>query len=529
MDDRMSLIDSVAPGQSLLTMENITVIYENGFIANRDVSLEIRKGEILGLVGENGAGKTTLMKVLFGQIPCETGRITLGGREIRIKDPLDALSYGIGMVHQHFMLVDDLTVAENMILGTEPGKGPLFDLEEARRLTREVSTRYELPVDPDMPVKDLSVGIKQRVEILKMLLRGARIILLDEPTAVLTPQETAELFKQLKKLKEQGFSFVFISHKLNEVKEICDRITILRLGRVSGSALIGDVDERDISRMMVGRDVILDIKKEAATPAYTVLCVRGISHINKYGLYSFRDLNFDVRAGEILGVAGVEGNGQSELASVLTGLEHLQSGQIRIDGTDTGKLSIGAIRDLGVSMVHEDRMEYGVSSEQSIAENLTINHHSDKAMLKGRLLDGRKIRRTAEKLIEDFAVKCDGQAARIRTLSGGNVQKVVAAREFSSDPKLLIVSHPTRGIDVGSSELIRRRIVDLRDAGSAVLLFSADLNEILTVSDSIIVMHKGRIAAYFKDASRLDERTLGEYMLGLKTMTSEQIREVCHE
>ena len=327
MSKNRDLIDAVAIGETVLSMEHITKIYDNGFIANNDVTFQVKKGEILGLVGENGAGKTTLMKVLFGQENAENGEIRIGREIVHISNPLDALAYGVGMVHQHFMLIEDLTVAENMVLGAETGKGIFFDLKEARKKTIEVSEKYNLHVDPDALVKDLSVGYKQRVEILKMLLRGAKILLLDEPTAVLTPQETKELFTQLKALRENGFSFVFISHKLNEVKEICNRITVLRAGKTVGTAKIDEVDEQEISRMMVGRDVVLSLDKKKADPESPVLRVRGLSHVNSFGGYSFKDLNFDVRAGEILGVAGVEGNGQAELAETLTGLTAVQSGK----------------------------------------------------------------------------------------------------------------------------------------------------------------------------------------------------------
>lgn len=527
--DKSYLIDNIKSGDVVLSMNNITKIYNNGFIANNDVSFYVKKGEIVGLVGENGAGKTTLMKVLFGQEKPEQGTIFLGNQQVSIDGPLDALSYGIGMVHQHFMLIDDLTVAENMILGDEPGKAIFFDLNQARKMTIEVSEKYNLEVNPDTLVKDLSVGYKQRVEILKMLLRGAKIILLDEPTAVLTPQETKELFVQLKNLKDNGFSFVFISHKLNEVKEICDRITVLRQGKITGNANIDEVSEIDISRMMVGRDVILEIEKNKAKPKKTVLKVRNISFVNKFGNYAYNNLSFDVRSGEIVGVAGVEGNGQSELANTITGLDLLQEGIIEIDGKSIKELTIKQIRDLGVSMIHEDRNSYGVSSEQSISENLIADNYYDKSIKKGLLLNNAAIKKEAKKLIGEFVIKCDGPDANVRTLSGGNVQKVVAAREFSSHPKLLIVCHPTRGIDVGATEMIRKKMISLRDIGSAVLLFSADLNEILTVSDSIIVMFKGQIVAYFKDASKLDESLLGEYMLGLKKMDNQQIKEICHD
>jgi len=396
-------------------------------------------------------------------------------------------------------------------------------------MTIDVSKKYNLNVNPDVLVKDLSVGYKQRVEILKMLLRGAKVILLDEPTAVLTPQETVELFAQLKKLKEDGFSFVFISHKLNEVKEICDRITVLRLGKVTGNADINDVSERDISRMMVGRDVILEIEKKKAIPKETVLRVRKLSFINKFGFYAYKNLNFDVRVGEILGVAGVEGNGQSELADTLTGLEKIQEGEISVHNHSIKNLNINQIRKMGVAMIHEDRQKYGVSAEQSISENFLADDYYRKDIQKGILLDNKKIREQSDKLIKEFTIKCDSDQAKVKTLSGGNVQKVVAAREFSGQPKLLIACHPTRGIDVGATEMIRKKIINLRDKGTAVVLFSADLNEILTVSDSIVVMHEGSIVAYFKDASKIDENVLGEYMLGLKKMSEEEIREVIHE
>ena len=526
-DKKSELIENVKIGEEVLSMKNITKIYNNGFVANQDVSFSINKVEIVGLLGENGAGKTTLMKILFGLEKPEKGEIYLGGQQVKINGPVDALEYGIGMVHQHFMLIDTLTVAENMVLGAETGKGFLFDIDQARKLTQEVSDKYNLAVDPNMLVKDLSVGYKQRVEILKMLLRGAKIILLDEPTAVLTPQETVELFAQLKKLKESGFSFVFISHKLKEVKEICDRITILRLGKVTGSANVADVTERDMSRMMVGRDVILDIEKEKAQPKESVLKVRDISYVNKFDLYSYQDLSFDVRQGEILGIAGVEGNGQSELADSLAGLITPQKGEITVKGQSIIGKSIKKIRSMGVALVHEDRQQYGVSSLQSISENLLADDYKRKSVHTSIFFNSKKIKEHSDKLINEFSIKCDDAQAKVKTLSGGNVQKVVAAREFSDHPKLLVVSQPTRGIDVGAAELIRKKIIALRDEGTAVALFSADLNEVLTVSDSIIVMHKGKIVAYFPDASKVDENTLGEYMLGIKEMSKEEIGGVC--
>ncbi len=530
LDDKKILFDNIKMGEDMLDMQHITKIYENGFVANRDVNFCVRKGEIHGLVGENGAGKTTLMKVLFGQENPEEGRILIGKQELKIVSPLDALSYGIGMVHQHFMLVENLSVADNMVLGDEPTKGILYDINKARKKTLEVSQKYDLAVNPDAIVGDLSVGYKQRVEILKILMRGAKLLLLDEPTAVLTPQEIKELFVQLKKLRDQGFSIVFISHKLNEVCEICDRITVLRMGRSVTTADVSELTEKDISRMMVGRDVVLDIEKKKAEPKKVVLKVRNLDYNNLEGRRVCSNLSFDVRSGEILGVAGVEGNGQSELSDSIAGLLKIQSGDIWVNGESIKNKSNRKIREIGVSLVHEDRMVYGVSKMQSIEENIVTDRYYKKKYKKYGLLRLGLIRKEAEEKIKEFLIKCDGPKAPVKTLSGGNIQKVVAAREFTSDPKFLLACHPTRGIDVAAAELVRRKIIDLRDnSDTAVLLFSADLTELLSVSDSIIVMHSGEIVAYFKDAKQVDKQTLGEYMLGLKKQTLEEIGGVVFE
>ena len=518
-------------GDIVLSMENITKIYSNGFVANKDINLQLRRGEIHGLVGENGAGKTTLMKVLFGHETPEQGRILLNGQEVHIESPIHALDLGIGMVHQHFMLVNSLSVAENMVLGTEPKKsGVFYNKEKAIRMTEETAKKFNLPVDPNALIKDLPVGYKQRVEILKVLLRGVKILILDEPTAVLTPQETEELFEQLVALKKQGYTIVFISHKLQEVKQICDRITVLRLGQVTGSANIEDVSIQDISRMMVGRDVMLNIEKEKAKPKKTVLNVRNLIHTNIYGVNSIDDISFDVRAGEILGVAGVEGNGQSELSETICGLLPIKKGTIEIDGKSIDHKNINQIRAMGVGMVHEDRMIYGVSSTQAIQENLISDRYTTAPYSVHSILDHKYIDGWSRDRITEFLVKCDGPEAPVKTLSGGNVQKVVAAREFSSDLKLLIASHPTRGIDVGATDLIRRKIVELRDRlDTATLLFSADLNELINVSDSIIVMFEGKIVAYFEDLTDVTPEVLGEYMLGVKKQDDSVIGGVIHE
>ena len=531
MTEKQRLFEDIKIGDDMLTMENITKIYENGFVANSGVNFCVRKGEIHGLVGENGAGKTTLMKVLFGQEAPEGGRILIAGQEQKITSPLDALDYGIGMVHQHFMLVDELSVADNMVLGGEPVKGILYDRAEARRQALEISKKYDLEVDPDALVGKLSVGHKQRVEILKILLKGAKLLLLDEPTAVLTPQEIKELFVQLKHLRNQGFSIVFISHKLNEVREICDRITVLRMGKSVGTVDIKDVTEADISRMMVGRDVMLDIEKEAAKPEESVLKVRDLSYGVEQERKVFSNISFDVRAGEILGVAGVEGNGQAELADVIAGLLPIQTGDVYVKGKSIRDVkSIRDIREMGVSLVHQDRMIYGASKTQSIQENIVADRYYKNEYSKNGLLNWKKIKEESINYIKEFLVKCEGPDAAIKTLSGGNIQKVVAAREFTSNPKFLLCCHPTRGIDVGAAEMIRKKIVGLRDdKKTAVLLFSADLTELISVSDSIIVMYEGEIVAYFPDAKMVDEQILGEYMLGLKKQSVEEIGGVIFE
>lgn len=512
----------------ILSMENITKVYSNGFAANKNVSLSVDEGEIHALVGENGAGKSTLMKVLFGVEKPEEGRILLRGQEIHIDSPTVAIKHGIGMVHQHFMLVPSLTVAENLVIGMEPTRRGFFSLEEAVRMTKEASEKYNFHVQPLTPVEDLSVGQKQKVEILKTLMRGAKVIILDEPTAVLAPQETKELFTELKGLKKEGYTVIFISHKLNEVTELCDRVTVMRQGRTIGMEEIKNVTERDISRMMVGRDVILKIDKDRPSPKEPVLSV---SHVMKYGHGGNKkvldDVSFCVRRGEIIGIAGVEGNGQKEISEIITGMDKVFDGEVTVCGAlDVKKASIRDIREAGVAHVSEDRMTFGIVGDGSIEENIISDRYYQPAYQKGVLMDFKKIHQLSEKLIKDFNVKCDGREQPIRMLSGGNMQKVVAAREFTSNSKLVIANQPTRGIDVGASEFIRKQLVALRDAGAGILLISADLNEVMEVSDSLIVMSEGRIAAYFPDARTVTEDELGEYMLGIKKMSADELRGV---
>lgn len=530
MNEIYKSLENMNIGENILIMDNITKVYPNGFVANQNVNFVLKKGEIHGLVGENGAGKSTLMKVLFGIESVEEGCIKLANQIVKITNPLNALEQGIGMVHQHFMLVESMSVAENMVLGHEPTKGLRFDMSKAAQSVSEVSEKFGLKVDPYAKVEKLSVGYKQRIEILKMLLHGAQILLLDEPTAVLTPQETKELFEQLKELKKSGYSIVFISHKLNEVKNICDRITVLRRGRSIVTEKTDRLSEQDISNMMVGRDIDLNITKKVAEPKEVVLKVRNLNYVNDLGQLQLNNVSFDVRAGEILGVAAIEGNGQTELSEVLCGINKPTSGNVYIKNQLINKRSIKQIRDLGVSIVHEDRMSVSSSIQQSVEENIISYCYNKPEFSKNGIIDNKKTAEISNALIKEFTIKTDNKNAAVRTLSGGNIQKVVAAREFTSKPTLLIASQPTRGIDVGAADLIRRKIISLRDAlNTGVLLFSADLTELINSSDSIIVLYEGEIVAYIKELNGVTEIELGQYMLGIKKQTSNEIEEVIYE
>ena len=518
--------------EEILLMDKITKVYPNGFVANKDVTLSVNKGEIHALCGENGAGKSTLMKVLFGYQSAEEGKIFLRGQEVKFKDSLDAIANGIGMVWQHFMLCPSLTVAENLVLGMEPKKfgkwGPI-DMEKAIAMSEEVSKKYNLILDPRAKVEDLTVGARQKLEILKVLLRGAEILILDEPTAVLTPQETAELFVELRHLKELGHTIIFISHHLDEVVDLCDRLTVLRLGKSVGTAEIKDVTQQDISRMMVGRDVMLKIDKSKAQPKEVVLRARDLSYKNDEGRTIVKSFSTDVRSGEILGIAGVEGNGQREISEMITGLLPINNGSIEIDGTNIKGMSIKQIRELHVSHISEDRMTYGCAETLSVFENMISDRYYKKENNTGLLLNYKKPNADVDQYIVDYLVKCNEREEPVRFLSGGNMQKVIVAREFSSEPRLVVANQPTRGIDVGATEFIRKKLVELRDQGAAVLLITADLNEALELSDSLLVMCGGEVCAYFPDASEVTDFLLGEYMLGVKRMSDEEIRRVLND
>lgn len=497
-------------------------------MANKDVNLVINEGEIHALVGENGAGKTTLMKILFGMENFQGGQILLDGEQANITNPLDAIAKGIGMVHQHFMQVPSLTVAENVTLGIEPGKGMMFDQKQAAEMTQQISDKYQLKVKADERIADLGVGLRQKVEILKALVRQCRILILDEPTAVLTPQETQELFVQLKALKRDGLAIIFISHKLEEVMELCDRVTVLRAGRTVGTDVIENLNPTKISRMMVGRDVILKIEKEPARPTDVVLKVENLRYRNTENVMVVDGVTFGIRRGEIVGIAGVEGNGQNQVAEMIAGMLPVSQGSIEISGKSIAGKSVRGIREMGLAYISEDRMVYGCAANLPIRENIMADRiHLKKYKKFGLFIDTKKINRDIDRLIEEFEIACDDRTQPVRMLSGGNIQKVIVAREFTSGAHLILANQPTRGIDVGTTEMIRKTLVrKAREDGVATLLVSSDLNEVLEVSDRLLVMKDGRIVAHFRDASKVGEELLGEYMLGVRQMTPEEMGEL---
>ncbi|WP_435083018.1 ABC transporter ATP-binding protein [Ohessyouella blattaphilus] len=505
---------------TILKMEKITKTYGNGVIANKDVTLEVEKGEIHALMGENGAGKSTLMKILFGIEEKDSGSITFNGKSIDGLKPAEIIEAGIGMVHQHFMLVESLRVYENVILGMEPKKGIATDKKAAIKLVEELSEKYNLKVDPLTKVADLSVGLKQKVEIIKVLARNAQLLILDEPTAVLTPQETEELFEQLLLLQKGGHTIIFISHKIKEVKKICKRLTVLRRGQLIGSMETENATEEEISKFMVGRDVVLKMNKKDAEFGNTLLEVKNLSYMNQYKKKMLNNVSFTLKEGQILGVAGVEGNGQNELAECIFGFYKNAQGEIIFKGKNLLKESIKDIRGDGISYIPEDRLTTGVAAKASIWENLISDRIDSKTVHENGLLSQKKIHESSKELIDEFQILCRSDNQEVGMLSGGNMQKVVVAREFSAQPELLIANQPTRGIDVGANEFIWKKIIEQRDQGKGILLVSADLNEVLELSDSIMVMCDGEVAGYFEDSSDVTESELGLYMLGLKKQES---------
>lgn len=495
-------------------MVNITKTFP-GTVANDKVNLEVRRGEIHGLLGENGAGKTVLMNILYGLYKPNEGQIFINDKETKIDSSATAIKNGIGMVHQHFMLVPSLTVAENIVLGRELTKRIAFlDMEKIFKTIKDTSIGYGLEVDPKALVRDLPVGLQQRAEILKALYRGAQILILDEPTSVLTPQEVDSLFKAMRELEQQGKSVIFITHKLKEVCAICDKITVLKRGKVVGTVEASKTSPQELAEMMVGREIASPSKKRDLQCGQTVLQVHRLQALNDHKLLALKDVSFGVHESEILGIAGVEGNGQTELVEVLTGLREATQGEITLAGKLITNISPHERISMGLSNVPEDRQKDGLVLDFSVLENLILGYQDRPPFVTGWFrLDLKKADSFADELIEEYSIKTPSKDTLTRYLSGGTQQRVVLAREFSRKPKLIIASQPTRGLDVGASEYVHRKLLEMRDGGGAILLISADLDETLILSDRIAVLYEGRIVAV-KECVKTNEFELGLLMTG---------------
>ncbi|MBQ8653607.1 MAG: ABC transporter ATP-binding protein [Clostridia bacterium] len=488
-----------------------------GIIANDNITLQLKKGEIHALLGENGAGKSTLMSVLFGLYQPEAGVIKKDGQEVAIRNPNDATALGIGMVHQHFKLVECFTVLDNIIMGVEPNRFGFLQKKEARRKVKELSERYGLHVDPDAKIEDITVGMQQRTEILKMLYRDNEILIFDEPTAVLTPQEIDELMQIMRNLAAEGKSILFISHKLAEIMAVADRCSVLRKGKYIGTVETKNTTMEELSAMMVGRNVNFHVEKVEKTPGDVVLKVENMtvaSRVHKNN--AVRGVSFEVRAGEIVCIAGIDGNGQTELVYGLTGLEPVTEGKVTLKGTDITKAPIRSRNTMGMSHIPEDRHKHGLVLDYTLEDNIVLQRYFEPEFTRGGFLRRKNIRGYAERLIEQYDVRSgQGAVTSARSMSGGNQQKAIVAREIDRDPELLIAVQPTRGLDVGAIEYIHRQIVAERDAGKAVLLVSLEMDEVMDVSDRILVMYEGEIVG------QLDPRTttaeeMGLYMAGAK-------------
>ena len=495
-----------APRAPALEMRGITKRFP-GVVANDGIDLTIEPGQIHALLGENGAGKSTLMNILYGLLSPDEGEILIDGQAVTIVDPSDAIARGIGMVHQHFMLVPVFSVAENIVLGNETMSNPVFlDTRKSEGRIRDLARQLGFEIDPDATTGDLSVGIQQRIEILKALYRGARVLILDEPTAVLTPQETTEIFAVLRQLADEGTSIVFISHKLYEVLEIADTITVIRRGRVVGHADPKTATEEDLAELMVGREVSLVVDKGPATPGESVLTVAELVVADDRGHIVVEGASFEVRAGEIFGIAGVAGNGQDELVEALNGLRKVKSGTVTLAGRDVTYASSRALAEAGIAYIPGDRQRYGLVMSYPIEDNLVLTEYHHRPFSRFGVIDEKAITKRASELIPEYDIRTPSGGIPTSTLSGGNQQKVIVAREFSRDLKLLIADQPTRGIDVGSIEFIHKQIVAKRDAGTAVLLVSAELDEVLELSDRIGIMYRGKLVAVIDGAEAEKEK-----------------------
>jgi general nucleoside transport system ATP-binding protein len=509
---------------ALLEAIGIGKTYPGGVVANDGVNLVIEPGEVHAVVGENGAGKSTLMKILFGLEQPNAGTLLLDGKPVSFPTPRQAIDAGIGMVFQHFSLVPSFSVYENVVMGSEPRQGITFDRKRAIAEVQALSDKFRLKVDPLPPVGTLPVGQQQRVEILKSLYRNARVLILDEPTAVLAPQEVQELFVAIRSLVAQGKTVIFIAHKLPEVLQISDRITVMRQGKTVGQVKTSDVTEQSLAAMMVGREVVLRVDRKPTDQTELVAEVRDLRVVNARGTEIVAGLDLNVHAGEIVGLVGVEGNGQAELIEAVAGLRAIAGGSIKIANENVANLSVLERRGRGLASIPEDRIASGLATGASVAENIVATRLNDPRYVRRGLLDLKAIKANATKLIERFSIRVGGPGYAVGTLSGGNMQKVVVARELSEQPRLLLVNQPTRGVDLGATQFIWRTITDTRDAGAAVLLSSADLSELLALSDRLLVLYRGKIVAAFRNTPDLTPETLGTYMLGLSTQTPEEMK-----
>lgn len=500
----------------IIEMLNITKEFP-GIKANDNVTLQLRRGEIHALLGENGAGKSTLMSILFGLYQPTSGMIKMNGKEVHINNPNDANDLNIGMVHQHFKLVECFSVLDNIVLGVEPTKGLFLEKKGARERVMALSDKYGLKVDPDALISDITVGMQQRTEILKMLYRDNDVLIFDEPTAVLTPQEIEELMKIMKNLAKEGKSILFITHKLNEIMEVADRCTILRKGKYIGTVDIKDTTKEELSRMMVGRDVSFSVDKKPAQPGETVLKVEHMTVPSKvHSNNAVKDVSFNVRRGEIVCIAGIDGNGQSEFVQALTGLEKMSSGKIIFEGKDITNATIREKSKTGMSHIPEDRHKHGLVLDYTLEQNMVLQRYWDHEFQTAGFIKNKAVRTYSDKLIEQYDVRSgQGSSTIVRSMSGGNQQKAIIAREIDKDPELLVAVQPTRGLDVGAIEYIHKQLVAQRDSGKAVLLVSLELDEVMDVSDRILVMYEGELVGQL-DPKQITVEELGLYMAGAK-------------
>lgn len=510
--------------KEILRLENITKVFP-GVLANDKISINLLEGEIHAILGENGAGKTTLMNILYGLYKADEGKIFLNGKITEINSPKDAINKGIGMVHQHFMLIPQLTIMENIILGKETAKGGILNMNSAEEVVKQYSKKLGLRVNPKAKIMDTSVGMQQRVEILKALYHGANILILDEPTAVLTPQEVVELFKVIKSLTAEGMSIFFITHKLEEVIAISDRVTVVRDGRVVNTRNTKNTNKVELARMMVGRDVVLTVTKDKVEKGDVVLNIKNLEALDYRNLTAIKGVNIQVREGEIVGIAGVDGNGQAELEEVLSGLRKAHKGNIYFKDKDITHISTRDRLRMGISHISQDRLGRGLIVDFNITENIILGDHNQKPYANGLILNSASIVNETEKLISEFDIRTPSPFLPVHSLSGGNQQKLIVAREFNREPDLLIVNQPTRGLDVGAIEFVHNQLLRLRREKKAILLISLELEEIMSLSDRILVIYEGEIIKEFK-SSEATKELVGYYMMGgeKKKMNREEMR-----